>query len=72
MSNTPEYYDRADTLCLAFMAMRPELTAKSFDEWLLAHDSKLTDHEKVAGWSILALHPDGASFDHVSVAADQF
>lgn len=72
MSRTPDYYDRADTLCRAFMALRPDLPEKSLDEWLLVHDGQLSDEEKTAGWSILALHPDGASFDHVSVAADQF
>ena len=72
MSRTSDYYDRADTLCCAFMALRPDLLEKSLDEWLLVYDSQLSDEEKAAGWSILALHPDCATFDYTTVAANPF
>lgn len=61
----PEYprffkpsYDAADNLCRAFMAMRPDLAPASFDEWLAANAPFLSNAETVAGYAILALHPD--------------
>lgn len=67
-----EHYQRADALCAALMAMRPDLPQKSLDEWLLCHDGHLSDAEKAAGWSIMALHPDGASFDQGSAGFEDF
>lgn len=72
MFDTHEHYRRADALCQAMMALRPDLPSRSLDEWLLCHDSKLTEHEKAAAWSILALHPDGASFDPNSSGLEDF
>jgi len=66
MAASFEIYNRADALCTAFMAMRPDLPPKALDEWLLIHESKLTPDEYTAGWAVLALHPDGASFDQIS------
>lgn len=54
----PDEYARADALCAAFMAMRPDLPALSLDEWLVEHRGVLTPLEIIAGEAILKLHPD--------------
>ena len=58
--NTPEERARADALCAAMMAMRPDLAPMSLDEWILEHREPLSDSEIAAARSILALHPDNA------------
>jgi hypothetical protein len=59
MSDTSTRYTRADALCRAMMAMRPDLAQNmSFDEWIAVNELKLTRAERVAADAVLALHPD--------------
>lgn len=58
MATDAERYALLDKLAVAMMETRPDLEQMSLDEWLMAHNDKLTVHERQAAFAILTLFDD--------------
>jgi hypothetical protein len=59
MTATTEQYERADELCRAAMAIRPDLPQnQSLDDWAYERGHKLTVRERAVIDAAMLYHPD--------------